>query len=368
MLAFLFKSLLIVSILLSSVGGEAVNSATLLPDSPMYPIKMLLEQARLSMTNDSAKQAELHLAFAQERAEEMAGLAARNQAPSTQLMANYQAHWREALQLAGQMPDEELQPLMNKAQHMANVQEGLLACARVGATNRVREQIQDAQGCLAQVQAAVSLGLQSRNTFRWQIQNVPEEWPGEGEGFSPGPGYGPGPGGEEAPYGPGDGECPNPGECDGEGPYGPGGGECPNPGECDGEGPYGPGNDDPGPNGPANEDPGPNGPGNEEPGPNGPGNEDPGNDDPGGDNPGNEDPGNDDPGSDNPGNEDPGSDDPGNDDPGSDGGSGNTGHGGNDGVDGGGDNTGGDNTGGDNSGGNNSGDGGSNGGGGGGNG
>jgi hypothetical protein len=230
MLALLFKSLLIVSIFLSSVGGTAVSSATPLPGSPAYPIKILLEEARLSMSNNLANQVALHFAFAQERAEEMAGLAAKNQAPSPQLMANYQVHWREALQLAGQMPNGEMQQLMEKAQQMAQEQQTMLAQARLGTTNQVRTRLQEAEGCLTQVQTAVNLGLQNQYTYRQQIKNVSEEWPGES--FTSGPGYGPGPGNGEAPYGPGD--CENPGECDGDGnSYGPGE-------------PSGPGNEDPG--------------------------------------------------------------------------------------------------------------------------
>ena len=335
MFALLVKSVLIITLLLSSIGGPAASSATTLPGSPIYPVKLVLEEARLSMTNNVSNQIALHLAFAGERAQEMAGLAAQNRAPSAQLLVNYQAHWREAVRLAGQMPDEELQPVMTKAQHMARAQEALLAQAQVGATNQVRARLQEAEESLAQVQLAVTLGLENQNTYRWRVRYLPEEWPGEGEGFgfgpggsySPGPGYGSGsneapygpgecpnpegcdgegpygpygPGDGEAPYGPG--ECPNPGDCDGEGPYGPygpgngeapyGPGECPNPGDCDGEGPYGPGNENPGPSGPGNgeapygpgecpnpgdcDGEGPYGPGNENPGPSGPGNDDPG--------------------------------------------------------------------------------------------
>jgi hypothetical protein len=241
MFVYLFKALLIVSVLLSSVGGTAVTSDTSLPGSPVYPIKLMMEEARLAMSHNFANQAGLHLAFAQERAEEMAGLAARNQAPSAALMANYQAHWREALRLAGQLSDGDIQQVMEQAQQMARVQQALLDQAGVGTMDQVRTRLQEAEGCLAQVQTAVALGLQSQNAYRWQMQNVADEWPG-------------GNGNADAPYGPG--ECPTPGECDGNGnSYGPG--DCETPGECVGDNSsYGPGEPN-GPNGPSDcENPG----------------------------------------------------------------------------------------------------------------
>ena len=243
MITLLVKAALVLTILFSSMGGTAVLSAATLPDSPIYPIKLLLEEARLSMTNNPANQTALHLAFAAERAEEMAALAALNRAPSEELLANYQMHWREALRLAGELPDDALQAVMVQAQIMAGSQEALMVQAQVEAGSLTRTRLQDAAESVMQVQTAVALGLQSQNTFRWRVQNLPEDWPGAGAGpgfgpgdpegdieppggYTPGPGYGPG----DGPYGPGEGDGPyGPGE--GEGPYGPG----------EGEGPYGPG-------------------------------------------------------------------------------------------------------------------------------
>ena len=302
MLPLLVKAAFIITILISSLGGTAVFSASALPGSPGYQVKLLLEDARLSMTDSPANQAALHLAFAQERAEEMAGLATHNRAATQAHLANYQEHWREALQHAGELPDNSMQTMMVQAQTMAGEQEALLEQAQVRAASQVRSGLQEATQSLAQVQTAVTLGLQSQNTYRLHMQNLPEDWPGAGAGpgFGPGEcegdcdpsgGYSPGPG-----YGPG--ECPNPDECDqdGEG-YGPG--ECPNPGECDqdGEG-YGPGYDDDHP-GYDDDDHG---------------NDDSGNDDSGNDESGKEDSGNDDSGKDESGNDNSGNDESGNDD------------------------------------------------------
>jgi hypothetical protein len=355
---------LLVVVIMATLGGTAAMSASALPTSPIYPVKLLVEEARLSITNNPADQAALYLAFAGERAEEMARLAAFNRAPEQAQLENYRANWRQALQLAGQLPDEELLRLMAQAQALAGEQENALSQAQLGAAQRTQERLQEAGFSIAQVKTAVQLGLQNQERFRWHMQNISEDWPGvphnfgpdpgdceadcdSEEGFVPVPGYGPGepgsagPGseepGEDAPVieEPGDedpGSTPPADEDPGDeapGDEDPGDGRPGNddpgfqdPGD-DFPGHGDPGRDDPGNEGPGNDDsgngaPGNGGPGNESPGNGDPGNDGPGNDDPGNDGPGNDGPGNDDPGNDDPGNEDPGNDGPGDEDPGND--------------------------------------------------
>ncbi|MFN2138202.1 MAG: DUF5667 domain-containing protein, partial [Candidatus Promineifilaceae bacterium] len=258
MIGLLVKAALIVTILFSSLGGTAVLSASTLPGSPIYPVKLMLEEARLSMTGDPANQANLHLAFAQDRAEEMAALAALGRTPNEAMAANFQAHWRGALAAAAELPDEELAPLMTRVQAQIQEQEQLLQQAQAGAAARVRQRLTVMAGLLAEIEAAAELAQGDPDAFRVRIRQVPEDWPGNGPGFgpgecqgdcpeggyAPGPGYGPGQNEGEAAgpgYGPGPGEGDQSGEGIGpSGPYGPGDGECPGNDECDGDGPNGP--------------------------------------------------------------------------------------------------------------------------------
>ncbi|MFN2277578.1 MAG: DUF5667 domain-containing protein, partial [Candidatus Promineifilaceae bacterium] len=236
MLTLLVKAALIVTIIISSLGGTAaLSSATTLPGSPVYQVKLMLEETRLSMTADPAKQMALHLAFAQDRAQEMAAMAALDRVPDRAHMDNYRAHWREALQYAAELPDAALQAAMVQAQTMAAEQETMLVQAQVGAGEQVQERLQEGTQTMAHVQAALQIGLRSENTYRWRMQHLPEDWPGLGAGF----GFGPGAPAAEGEvrggfsvgpaYGPGDGTGPV-GSGEGEGPYGPG----------EGDGPYGP--------------------------------------------------------------------------------------------------------------------------------
>jgi hypothetical protein len=59
-------------------GGFATASAAgnALPGDALYPVKVNLEQARLALTINRVRKAELHLEFAQRRMEEINALAA----------------------------------------------------------------------------------------------------------------------------------------------------------------------------------------------------------------------------------------------------------------------------------------------------
>ena len=57
MFALAFKFGLVLTILAGSLGGTLAAAADSLPDSAIYPIKLAIEQAQLTLKNDSAGQA-----------------------------------------------------------------------------------------------------------------------------------------------------------------------------------------------------------------------------------------------------------------------------------------------------------------------
>ena len=161
------QSELIRKIIAMLEGAQEVSNNTII----LNHVKLMLEEARLSMTDNPANQTALHLAFAQERAEEMAGLAELDRAPTRAHLANYQLHWREGLQRAGDLGDEDLQGVMKQARTMAGVQETLLAHAQSGVRSQIQTRLREATKSLEKVQTAVALGLQSQNTYRWRISD-----------------------------------------------------------------------------------------------------------------------------------------------------------------------------------------------------
>jgi hypothetical protein len=360
-LTFAKAVFVLVIILTASLGGTAVLATSALPTAPIYPAKLLVEEARLSMENSLAGEAALHLAFAEERVSELTRLTAMNRIPPEAQLENYNTHWRQAMQLAAEMPGEELNNILTQAQAMAGEQEKLLAQAQTVAAQQTQDRLQKAGRTLAQVQTAVQLGLQNQDRFRQQMRQIPENWPAtssnfgfgpgdceedceEDRGFSPAPGAGPAgvdePGSDRQDHDNAENETPQggaPGIVD-PGNEAPGashpGSEDPLrngpgndvPGDED-PGNLGFGNHNPGSNQPANETPGNNSPGNGDIGGESPRNEDAGNDNTGPQSPGNEDSGNDSTGSQSPGNEDSGNDNDGGESPGNgDSGGGNPGN------------------------------------------
>lgn len=65
----------IVLLLVAALGGGVAVAASAEPESPLYPARLAIERARLTLAGSEAERAQLHLAFAERRAEELATLA-----------------------------------------------------------------------------------------------------------------------------------------------------------------------------------------------------------------------------------------------------------------------------------------------------
>jgi len=248
MSTLLVRAMLVLTLVFGSAGGAAVLAADSLPDSPLYPLKLTMEQTRLTMVSDPAEQAYLHLSLAQTRAEEVTRMALAGVVPDEAVLSRLQQHLNQALDLAAQTPDDDMAELLTHTQQMAQSQEQQLAQAKTSAAEQAHEPLQQASGILAQVRQEAEDGLQGPQTFRWQHgQGSPPE-AAAGEQSQNQNQQGPG---EKGPAleqtGPGDGcdgdngtlnldECGEQNQHQHEpGPYGPGP-DQPGPGEPDGEG------------------------------------------------------------------------------------------------------------------------------------
>jgi hypothetical protein len=122
MSTLLIKAMLVVGLMFGSVGGTAALAAESLPDSPLYPVKLTMEEARLALSFGPTEQARLHLAMAQERTAEMQQLALQGDVPGEVTLARLQHHLNSAFQLAGQLPDAEMAKLLTEARQMSQTQ------------------------------------------------------------------------------------------------------------------------------------------------------------------------------------------------------------------------------------------------------
>jgi hypothetical protein len=185
MSALLVKATLIFGMIFGSTGGAAALAANSLPDSPLYPAKLAMEQARLGLAADPAEQASLYLNMAHTRVQEMQRLALAGDVPAESTQLRLREHLNQALQLAAQLPEEEMLGLLTQARQMLQNQEQELTQTQTRAAEPAQASLQQASRLLNQVGQDVEAGLQDPQTFRWRhAGNRPAEVPAQPAGDS----------------------------------------------------------------------------------------------------------------------------------------------------------------------------------------
>jgi hypothetical protein len=168
MSVLLAKAALVISLAFGSTGGALAMAANSLPDSPLYPAKLGMEEMRLSLAANPADQAALQLNLAQTRAQEMEQVALAGGVPDEATLTRLQTHLNTGLGLAAQLSDEAMQNWLIQAQQMTQAQEQAMAQAGAGVAGPAQEPLQRASRYLNQVGQEVENGLRDPQTFRWQ--------------------------------------------------------------------------------------------------------------------------------------------------------------------------------------------------------
>ncbi len=244
------------AVVIFSIGGGTVALANdSLPDTPLYPVKLMVEETRMAMADSPAEQAALQMTLAQVRLQEMTQLMQAGDQIDEPLTDRLETHLQQALQQTAQLGDPEMIGLLTQMQTMLQNQQQTMAQlgdptqAMFGQINQIMNRYQE------QAQA----GLEDPSTFRWRHSQDPNwEPPCLEEGCEPAGNsnqygqdedngqYGPGPGGcigdcepngSENQYGQDNdnsqndngSDAGNPGSANG--PNGPGDGTCL--GDCD---------------------------------------------------------------------------------------------------------------------------------------
>lgn len=161
----IFARAIAATLLLFSLGSGTVALANdSLPDTPLYPIKMMLEQTRMAMAGNPVEQATLQTELAQVRLEEMARLALTGETIGAAQLVQLQNHLQTALQLAAQTGDSELVALLTQLQTMLqNMQQTI---AQLG--EPVQAMLGDAQSIMNRYQEQAQAGVADPQTFRWR--------------------------------------------------------------------------------------------------------------------------------------------------------------------------------------------------------
>ncbi|UCC88424.1 MAG: hypothetical protein JSV81_03700 [Anaerolineales bacterium] len=160
------KATLIFSLVFGSAGGAVALAANSLPDSPLYPAKLALEQARLNATTDPAGRAAKHLALAMVRTREMERMALAGQVPDGANLLRLQKHFDGAFSLGAELPDQELISLLSQAQPMLQALEQEMLQVRSQINGPAEHPLQQATWLLNQARRWVENGLQDPQAFR----------------------------------------------------------------------------------------------------------------------------------------------------------------------------------------------------------
>jgi len=155
-------------LVLSILGGTVAAAQSSLPDSPLYSIKLAVEDARLNLTRDPLQQATLSLSFASERTREIERLAIAHRPISNQVSLRLQNQLEAALSDAARAPEPEMLHLLTQVRATAETQERALAQAQVNALREASTQdaLRLAEQAITQARQQAEFGLADPNAFR----------------------------------------------------------------------------------------------------------------------------------------------------------------------------------------------------------
>lgn len=183
MFALLAKILVIIAVGVTAAGGTVAAAADSMPDSALYPVKIGVENVRLALASGPAEEAELAMAFVQERVQEMRELALAGEAPSAEVMNRFHEQLQTALRQAAQIEDDEaLVGLLQQTRQQIRYQENELLGTQPKVQEQARVRLQQAEEELSAALVAIEEGLANVELYRWRYtHNRPEDAPEQPE-------------------------------------------------------------------------------------------------------------------------------------------------------------------------------------------
>ncbi len=166
MSTLLIKAAIVFSLMFGAMGGTAVMASNSMPDSPVYPLKLAMEQTQLALTPDVTQKAELHLALAQVRTQEMEQMALQGDIPLEDTALRLQQHLQQTLQLATELPEENMLGLLTQVQQMTQTQTRQMTQAQAQVSEPAQAVLGQAFRYMNQVGEEALSGLEEPLAFR----------------------------------------------------------------------------------------------------------------------------------------------------------------------------------------------------------
>jgi len=152
-------------------GGVALAATDSLPGDALHRVKLAVEDTRLALTKNAAAQAELSLAFAQERATEMEQLMAKGEAVPADTIERMMRHTEQVMaQIAQAQPDQVPGLLVRVVARVQN-QERVLEQVQENAPQETQPALQRALQATRRAYETASAGLQDPQQFQHTYQS-----------------------------------------------------------------------------------------------------------------------------------------------------------------------------------------------------
>jgi len=188
MSSLILKAAVALAVLFSVAGGTAVTAADSLPNSPVYPVKIAMEDVQLAMVSNPETAVTLHTNLAAERLREMERLALADNVPDDASLSRLQYHLEAALDLAAQLPEQTMAGALLQIQAMIQTRTRTMEQVQAQAPEAPQGALTQARTMLQNAGEVVAAGLQDPQTLRWRhTTNRPDEAPPQPE-MTPQPG------------------------------------------------------------------------------------------------------------------------------------------------------------------------------------
>jgi hypothetical protein len=145
--------------LFGAFGGITLTANASLPDSPMYGIKLLIEDAQLNMAPTAVAKAELSITFASERAKEIVSLARADHAISDAVLTRLNVQTTDALHITSRTRDQDMTRLLEKMRAMLQLNEQTLEQTRERASEQAQDALRKAVQTMTQARLQAEAGL-----------------------------------------------------------------------------------------------------------------------------------------------------------------------------------------------------------------
>ena len=168
--------MLVLGIAMGGTGATVYAAQDASPTNPLYAVKLLSEDVRVSLEGNAQARANLEIEFANRRSSELANLESQDSQVAAQVKARQQSQIEEALKNAANLDDASLTALLEQARDMLQTQLQTLDQTQTQTRDMLTERLR-----------MIEEGLQNLEQFRARIRETQQQQnqPRPGNGTPP---------------------------------------------------------------------------------------------------------------------------------------------------------------------------------------